>query len=64
MKNTYNTMQICIVYRQVNKVTVIDHYPMPNIDDLFLLGLGFHISFKDWFKIFLPSYKNSDNNYA
>ena len=29
------TMRMCIDYRQLNKVTVKNKYPLPHIDDLF-----------------------------
>ena len=35
MKKKDGSMHICIDYRQVNKVTVKNRYPLPRIDDLF-----------------------------
>ena len=29
------TMRMCIDYRELNKVTIKNHYPLPRIDDLF-----------------------------
>ena len=29
------TMQMCIDYHQLNKMTIKNHYPLPRIDDLF-----------------------------
>ena len=29
------TLQLCIGYRQLNKVTIKNRYPLPRIDDLF-----------------------------
>ena len=29
------TMRMCIDYRQLNKVTIKNRYPLPRIDDLF-----------------------------
>ena len=35
MKKKYGTLRLCIDYRQLNKVTVKNKYPLPRIDDLF-----------------------------
>jgi hypothetical protein len=35
VKNKYGTMRLCIDFRQLNKVTVKNKYPLPRIDDLF-----------------------------
>jgi hypothetical protein len=35
MKNKYGTLRLCIDYRQLNKVTIKNKYPLPHIDDLF-----------------------------
>jgi hypothetical protein len=35
MKKKYGTLRICIDFRQLNKVTVKNKYPLPMIDDLF-----------------------------
>ncbi|XP_070025556.1 uncharacterized protein [Nicotiana sylvestris] len=35
VKKTDETMRICIDYRQLNKVTIKNKYPLPCIDDLF-----------------------------
>ena len=35
MKNKDGTLRLCIDYRQLNKVTVKNKYPLPQIDDLF-----------------------------
>ncbi|XP_015169165.1 uncharacterized protein [Solanum tuberosum] len=35
VKKKDGTMRLCIDYRQLNKVTVKNRYPMPRIDDLF-----------------------------
>ena len=42
MKKKYDTLQMCIDYRQINKVTVKKKYPLPRIEDLFdqLKGAG------------------------
>ena len=34
-KNKDKTLQMCIDYRQLNRVTVKNRYPLPRIDDLF-----------------------------
>ena len=35
MKNKDGTLRLCIYYRQLNKVTIKNKYPLPGIDDLF-----------------------------
>jgi hypothetical protein len=35
MKKKYGTLRLCIDFRQLNKVTVKNKYPLPTIDDLF-----------------------------
>ena len=35
VKNKDGTMQLCIDYRQLNKMTIKNRYPLPRIDDLF-----------------------------
>jgi hypothetical protein len=35
VKNKYGTLRLCIYYRQLNKVTIKNKYPLPRIDDLF-----------------------------
>ena len=35
VKNKDGTMRLCIDYRELNKVTIKNKYPLPRIDDLF-----------------------------
>jgi hypothetical protein len=35
VKNKDDTPRLCIDYRQLNKVTIKDKYPLPRINDLF-----------------------------
>ena len=35
MKKKEGSMRICINYRELNKVTIKNKYPLPRIDDLF-----------------------------
>ncbi|KAL0546403.1 hypothetical protein IC582_016311 [Cucumis melo] len=35
VKKKYGSMRLCIDYRELNKVTVKNRYPLPRIDDLF-----------------------------
>jgi hypothetical protein len=35
VKNKYGTLRLCIDFRQLNKVTPKNKYPLPRIDDLF-----------------------------
>jgi hypothetical protein len=35
VKKKYGTLRLCIDYRQLNKVTINNKYPLPRIDDLF-----------------------------
>ncbi|GKC55144.1 hypothetical protein Tco_1077889 [Tanacetum coccineum] len=43
VKNKDGSMQMCIDYRELNKVTIKNHYPLPKINDLFdqLQGASF-----------------------
>ena len=34
VKNKDGSMRLCIDYRQMNKVTINNRYPLPRIDDL------------------------------
>ena len=42
VKKKDDTLQMCIDYRQINKVTVKNKYPLSRIEDLFdqLIGVG------------------------
>ena len=46
VKNKDGTMQLCIDYRQLNKITIINKYPLPRIDDLFDQLQGASMFFK------------------
>jgi hypothetical protein len=35
VKNKYGTLRLCIDYRQLNKMTIKNKYPLPKINDLF-----------------------------
>lgn len=35
VKQKYDMLRMCIVYQELNKVTVKDKYLLPSIDDLF-----------------------------
>jgi hypothetical protein len=35
VKNKDSTLRLCVDYRQLNKVTIKNKYPLPRIDDLF-----------------------------
>jgi hypothetical protein len=35
VKKKYGTLRLCINFRQLNKVTIKNKYPLPRIDDLF-----------------------------
>ena len=49
MKKKDGTLRLCINYRELNKVTVKNKYPLPRIDDLFdqLQGAQYFSKF-DW----------------
>ena len=42
VKKKNGTLQLCVDYRKLNKITVKNKYPLPRIDDLFdqLKGVG------------------------
>ena len=35
VKKKYGTLRLCVGYKQLNKMTVKNKYPLPRIDDLF-----------------------------
>ena len=35
LKKKYGSLRLCIDYRELNKVTIRNQYPLPRIDDLF-----------------------------
>ena len=39
VKNKNGTLRLCIDYRQLNKVTINNKYPLPRINDLFDLDI-------------------------
>ena len=43
VKKKDGTLRLCVCYRQLNKMTVKNKYPLPRIDDLFdqLKGASF-----------------------
>ena len=46
VKKKDGTMRLCIDYRQLNKITIKNKYPLSRIDDLFDQLLGASIFFK------------------
>ena len=46
VKKKYGTLRMCIDYRQINKVTVKNKYPLPRIEDLFYQLKGAGVFFK------------------
>ena len=40
VKKKYGTLRLCIDYRELNKVTIKNRYPLPRIDDLFDQVIG------------------------
>ena len=47
VKKKDGTLRLCIDYRQLNKVTVKNKYPLPRIDDLFDQMRGERVFFQD-----------------
>ncbi|GJT92158.1 putative reverse transcriptase domain-containing protein [Tanacetum coccineum] len=35
VKKKYGSFRMCIIFRELNKLTIKNHYPLPRIDDLF-----------------------------
>ena len=46
MKKKEGTMRLCINYRQLDKITIKNKYPLPRIDDLFDQLQGTSVFFK------------------
>jgi len=36
LKKKNGTLRLCIHYRELNKITIKNKYPLPRIDDLFI----------------------------
>ena len=45
-KKKDSSLQLCIDYRQLNRVTIKNKYPLPRIDDLFDQLRGARVYFK------------------
>ena len=45
-KKKDNTLRLCIDYRQLNRVTIKNRYPLPRMDDLFDLLKGAWVYYK------------------
>ena len=58
VKKKYGTLRLCIVYRQLNKATIKNKYPLPRIDDLFDQLRGSKVFFKDRFEVRIPTNQN------
>jgi len=46
MKKNGGTLRLCVDYRELNKIAVKNHYPLPRIGDLFHLRRGARTFFK------------------
>ena len=49
VKKKDGTFWLCIDYRELNKVTIQNKYPLPRIDDLFDQLQKIKSLFEDWF---------------
>jgi hypothetical protein len=58
VKKKDGTLRLCIDFRQLNKVTMRNKYPLPRIDDLFDQLRGEKDIFKDRLEVRLPSGKD------
>ncbi|XP_038889215.1 uncharacterized protein LOC120079100 [Benincasa hispida] len=54
-KKKYGSFRLCIDYRQLNKVTIRNKYPLPRIDDLFVQLKGAAVFFKVDLRSKVPS---------
>jgi len=58
VKKKDGTLRLCIDYRQLNKMSVKNKYPLPRIDDLFDLVRGGNHILEDRFTIWISSSSN------
>ncbi|XP_075489604.1 uncharacterized protein LOC142528439 [Primulina tabacum] len=56
VKKKDGSMRLCIDYRELNKITIRNKYPLPRIDDLFDLRTGYHQLKNRVFKPFLDRF--------
>ena len=51
MKKRDGSLRFCVDYRELNKVTIRNKYPLPRIDDLFDPAEGSNFLFEDRFEV-------------
>ena len=61
VKKKYGKSRLCVDYRQLNKVTVKNRYPIPRIDDLMDQLLGGTVFLEDRSEVGLSSDKSQGN---
>jgi len=64
IKKKDGSLRLCIDYRELNKVTVENKYPLPRIDDLFDQLVGASGVLKDRFTIGVPSIEDQEGGHA
>ena len=64
MKKKDGSLRLCIDYRELNKLTIKNRYPLPRIDDLFDQLQGASWFSKILFEVGLPSDEGARRKYS
>lgn len=57
-------MQLCIDYKELNKMTIKNKYPLSRINDLFNQLQSILVFFKNYFEMKISSIENQEGRYS